>query len=63
MANVGIDIGNRGPGSWNDLNKNDSGKTTLVRDGEVFSTATGSLTTGTVTITVSNGQITAMVVA
>lgn len=59
MAAIGRDP-RTGPGSTADLSRNDGGKVTVVHDGEVFSSTTGTATTNTATITVSGGKITAI---
>ncbi len=60
MANVGTDPRNEGPGNIQDRARASGGTLTLVANGAVFTSTTGTPTTNTATITVSNGQITAI---
>ncbi|WP_373413702.1 hypothetical protein [Ensifer aridi] len=60
MANIGKDPRGEGPGTIQDRARMSGGTLTLVANGEVFTSTTGTPTTNTATITVSNGQITAI---
>ena len=58
---TGIDLRTRGAGSQSDWARQANGQITALKDGDVITGVTGTLSTGTITLTVSNGQVTAAV--